>query len=204
MSRCFASSSKLSAKDYTKSKSNINMFCDLRTKFITNGYKTSGTTNACINDSGIISKFNSQTDQLNIKRGFEKFLSVNRLDLSKNYIGQRIKNHFCTKTNIPDISNIDISNNYSYRSPVLTLATSGNTAQTQIIDSSGGFINKYAEVKTNLGEVPTGTDLFPNNKKIIYELCGTDMPIRASGRMQVVIASELPPPVLTGIEIIIV
>ena len=204
MSRCFASSSKLSAKDYTKNKSNFNMFCDLRTKFITNGYKTSGTTNACINDSGIISKFNSQTDQLNIKRGFEQFLSVNRLDLSKNYIGQKIKNHFCIKTNIPDTNNVDISNNYSYRSPVLTLASSGNTTQTFVIDASGGFINKYAEIKTNLGEVPSGTDLFPNNKKLIYELCGTDMPIRASGRMQVVVASELPPPILTGIEIIIV
>ena len=101
-------------------------------------------------------------------------------------------------------SNVDISNNYSYRSPVLTIATSGNTAQTQIIDSSGGFINKYAEIKTNLGEMPSGTNLFPNNKKLIYELCGTDMPIRASGRMQVVVASELPPPILTGIEIIIV
>ena len=208
MSRCFASSSKLSAKDYTKKKSNINMFCDLRTKFITNGYKTSGTPNACINDSGIISKFNSQTDQLNIKKGFEQFLSTNTLDLSKNYIGQKIKKHFCSKTNIPDISNVDISNNYTYRSPILTLATSGNTAQTFIIDASGSgsvsYINKYAEIKTNLGEVPTGTDLFPNNKKVIYELCGTDMPIRASGRMQVVVASELPPPILTGIEIIIV
>ena len=87
---------------------------------------------------------------------------------------------------------------------MLTLSSSGNTTQTFVIDASGGFINKYAEIKTNLGEVPSGTDLFPNNKKIIYELCGTDMPIRASGRMQVVVASELPAPIATGIEIIIV
>ena len=40
--------------------------------------------------------------------------------------------------------------------------------------------------------------------KIIYQNCGEDLPIRASGRMQIVRASELPPPLLSSFEIIIV
>ena len=58
-----------------------------------------------------------------------------------------------------------------------------------------------AEIK---GVSAPTTTLFPNGKKIIYQNCGTDLPIRASGRMQIVIASELPPPIISALEIIIV
>ena len=54
MSRCFASSSKLSAKEYTNKKANFNMFCDLRGKFVANGFNATGTNNACLNENGII------------------------------------------------------------------------------------------------------------------------------------------------------
>ena len=64
MSRCFGTSSNLSAKDYTYKKRNFNIFCDLRNKFIANNYKATGTTVACINRSGIIAQFNNQSSQL--------------------------------------------------------------------------------------------------------------------------------------------
>ena len=204
MSRCFASSSKLSAKDYTNKKRNTRLFYDLRDKFIVNGYKTTGTNNACVNNSGIILKFNSQTDQLNIKKGFEQFLSTNRKDLSQNYVGQQMKNNFCGHCKIPDINNIDVSNNYTSQGPLLTSATPGNTGQTLIVDSSGAYINKYAEIERDLGIIPTGTNVFPTGKKIIYENCGTDRPVRASGRMQVVVPTELPSSISGNMEFILV
>ena len=202
MSRCFGSSSKLSAKEYTYKRRNINIFCDLRNKFISNNFKAIGTENACVNDSGIFVKFNSQNDQLHIKKGYEFFLSDTRKDLSRNYIGQQTKKHFCPPfDNVTN--NTDISNNYTYHSTILTLAESGDTAQNIIIDSSGTYVNRYAEIKN--GDAPTGNGvLFPNGKQIIYQNCGEDLPIRASGRMQIVRASELPPPVLSSFEIIIV
>ena len=201
MSRCFGSSSRLSAKDYTNKRRNINMFCDLRNKFIANGYKATGTNNACVNDSGILMKFSGQNDQLQIKKGYEFFLSDIRKDLSQNYIGQQTKDHFCDIfTNITD--NTDISNNYTYHGTILTVAPAGDTAQSLIVDSSGTYVNRYAEIDT--GIAPTGTNKFPNGKKIIYQNCGEDLPIRASGRMQIVRASELPPPLISSFEIIIV
>ena len=206
MSRCFASSSKLSAKEYTNKKANFNMFCDLRTKFIANGFKATGTNNACLNESGILSKFNSQTDQLNIKRGFEQFLSIYRPDASGNtYVGQQVKDFYCSPYGSNELGvggNVDISNNYYNRGPILTLASAGDTGQTFIIDSSGTYINRYAEIGP--GTAPLGTNDFPNGKKIIIQLCGEGLPIRASGRMQVVLPKELPPPIVSGFEIIFV
>ena len=201
MSRCFSSSSKLSAKEYTNKRANINRFCDIRNKFIANNYKAVGTENACTNGSGIIVKFNSQNDQLNIKKGYEFFLKDNRTDLSQNYFGQKIKNHFC-EFHYNNNDNTDVSNNYTYRSTILTLAPAGDTGQSLIVDSSGIYVNRYAEIKNETA--PTGTDLFVNKKKIIYDDCGTDLPIRASGRIQIILASELPPPLLSSFEIIIV
>ena len=65
-----------------------------------------------------------------------------------------------------------------------------------------GIRKKHAEIKNVTA--PTGTTPFSNGKKIIYENCGEDLPIRASGRMQIVRASELPPPLISSFEIIIV
>ena len=202
MSRCFSSSSKLSAKEYTNKRANINRFCDIRNKFIANNFKAVGTENACTNGSGIIVKFNSQNDQLNIKKGYEFFLKDNRTDLSQNYLGQKTKKHFC-HFHYDNLNNVDVSNNYTYRSTILTLAPAGDTGQSLIVDSSGAYVNRYAEVKSET--VLTETDgTIKNGKKIEYDDCGTDFPIRASGRIQIVLASELPPPLLSSFEIIIV
>jgi len=199
MSHCFGSSSNLSAKDYINKKRNFANFCDLRSKFIANNYKATGTTIACLNSSGIISQFNNQSSQINIKKGFEEWSITNRPeDISKNYIGQQIKNNFCSPYDICN-NNVDISNNYYYHSPLLTTSDTNDTGQTIVIDSSGTWINRYAEIKPGTN-VPIGTTAFPSGKKIIYENC----PIRDSGRIQVVIASELPPPLASTFEIIFV
>ncbi len=198
MSRCFGTSSNLSAKDYTYKKRNFNMFCDLRNKFIANNYQATGTTVACLNSSGIIAQFNNQSSQINIKKGFEEWSITNRPeDISKNYIGQQIKNNFCSPYDICN-NNVDISNNYYYHSPLLTTSDTNDTGQTIVIDSSGTWINRYAEIKPDTA--PTSTNAFPSGKKIIYENC----PIRDSGRIQVIIASELPPPLLSSFELIFV
>jgi len=177
------------------------MFCDLRDKFIANGFQATGTNNACVNSSGILMRFSGQNSQLQIKKGYEYFLSDTRKDLSQNHIGQQIKNHFCSPYEIIT-DNTDISNNYTYRSTILTIAPAGDTGQSLIVDSSGTYVNRYAEIKN--ATAPTGTTPFNNGKKIIYENCGEDLPIRASGRIQIVRASELPPPLISSFEIIIV
>tara|TARA_B110000971_G_scaffold212644_1_gene242370 strand:- start:693 stop:1301 length:609 start_codon:yes stop_codon:yes gene_type:complete len=202
MSRCFASSSKLSAKEYIYKKRNNNIFCDLRKKYIANGYRNTGTPNACINNNGVIVKFNSHEDKTNVKKGFGQFLSISRQDLSKNYVGHQIRSdmNFCSQNTSG--SNIDCSNNYSYHSPLLTLAYAGNTSQTIIVDSSGQYINMYAEIKKTTGI--TGTTKFPTGKKQIYELCGTDRPLRTGTRTQIIIGHELPTPIIEGFEIVFV
>ena len=92
-----------------------------------------------------------------------------------------------------------ISNNYYYNPPFLTLAAGGMTGQTIEIESVGTWNNRYAEINDD-GDIPSGTDAFPSGKQIIYENC----PIRDSGRIQVVIASELPAPFASSFEIIFV
>jgi len=201
MSRCFGSSSKLSAKEYIYKKRNFNMFCDLRKNFVSSGFRRTGTQNACVNDSGFIVKFNSHNDQLHIKNGFEQFLSINRPDLSKNYVGQQTKEHFCSPYGPNGIPNEDISNNYTYHGIQLTLATSGDTGQSFVIDSDGTYVNRYAEIKPIIA--PTGQNPFPTGKKIIYENCGTNMPMRARDTIQIVIGSELPPPLINSVQIVI-
>ena len=199
MSRCFGTSSNLSAKDYTYKKRNFNIFCDLRNKFIANNYQATGTTVACLNSSGIIASFKNQSSQIKLKKGFEEFSILYRPeDISKNYIGQQIKNNFCSP--YVDISqNSDVSNNYSVHPPFNTLAAGGMTGQTIEVESVGTWINRYAEINPSTN-IPTSTDAFPSGKKIIYENC----PIRDSGRIQVVIASELPAPLASSFEIIFV
>jgi hypothetical protein len=204
MSRCFGSSSKLSAKEYINKKRNYNMFCDLRKKFIANGYRATGTENACVNNNGIIVKFNSHQDHKNIKNGYGQFLSTSRLDLSSNVIGHQIKDHFCSPygTNTLDENgNTDISNNYTTATPFLTLACGGDTAQTKIVDSSGTYVNRYAEVNT---DTISGSELFPSGKKIITQFCGPDLPVGNGIVTQIVLASELPPPTISSLSIVFV
>uniref|UniRef100_A0A6C0J9T8 Uncharacterized protein n=1 Tax=viral metagenome TaxID=1070528 RepID=A0A6C0J9T8_9ZZZZ len=170
MSRCFGSSSKLSAKEYTCKKRNNNMFCELRGKYIANGNKPVGTTDACVNQKGEISHFINNTVQLQIKKGHEDFFSINDVDSSTNHIGQQFKNHFCSPYN-DIITNTDISNNYT--GDILTFTDTPHTFFTENIFSYTPIlnqINQYAEISTtNLNS----TDLFPSGKQIIYENCPT-------------------------------
>jgi len=203
MSRCFGSSSKLSAKEYINKKRNFNIFCDLRKKFIANGYRATGTENACVNNNGLIVKFNSHQDYKNIKNGYGQFLSTSKPDLSRNYVGQQIKDHFCSPygTNtLDEKGNGDISNNYTTNTPFLTLACGGDTAQTMIVDSSGTYVNRYAEVASD--NIPD-SGLFPSGKKIITQLCGPDLPVGNNVRTQIVLESELPPPIISSFSLVL-
>ena len=168
MSRCFGSSSKLSAKEYTCKKRNINMFCDLREKYIANGKNPIGTTDACVNKKGEINHFINNTAQLQIKKGYKDFFYTNGTDLSTNHIGQQIKNHFCSPYN-DIITNTDISNNYTgerliYGETPHLFYTTNSFSYT----SAENHINRYAEIRTtNTGS----TGLFPSGKQIIYDNC---------------------------------
>jgi hypothetical protein len=152
MSRCFGSSSNLSAKEYTYKKRDVNMFCDL---------KQGSNTEACI-DSGIVSHFNNNTVMLQIKKGYGHYLKKNT-DLSScdlDYPGQQIKS-------LINYDNSDISNNYTG----MLLTVPDTAAQTGVLDSSGQYINKYAEIKK--------TDT-TGNKKTITQRYGIDLPIKGS------------------------
>ena len=199
MSRCFGSSTNLSAKEYTNKKANYNLFCDLRKKFIANGYNSAGSTVACLNGSGIVYQFRNQSSQLKLKRGMEQFSQKFRPeDISLNYIGQQIKNQFCSPYDICN-NNVDISNNYSTNVPFNTLASAGNTTQSIEIDAYGGWVNRYAERQIGSLDL-SGNGTFISKKQVLYTLC----PIRDSGRIQVVLASELTPPLLSSFEFVFV
>ena len=202
MGHCFGSSSNLSAKDYINKKRNYTNFCDLRKKFIANSYHATGSSVACLNNSGIVYQYRNQSLQLQIRKGMEQFSQLFRpQDISKNYIGQQIKNHFCSPYDICN-NNIDISNNYTTHAPINTLASAGNTAQSIQIDAEGSLINRYAERRIVPNDLSGNTTdaPFASGKKILYTLC----PIRDSGRVQVVLAGELIPPVPTSFEFIFV
>ena len=202
MSHCFGSSSNLSAKDYINKKRNFTNFCDLRKKFIARGYNATGSSIACLNSSGIVYQYKNQSVQLEIRKGMEQFSQKYRpQDISQNYIGQQTKNHFCSPYDICN-NNVDISNNYSTHAPFNTLASAGNTGQSIEIDADGGWINRYAERRTGTNDLSGNTTdaPFASGKQILYTLC----PIRDSGRVQVVLAGELIPPVPTSFEFVFV
>jgi len=199
MSHCFGSSSNLSAKEYTNKKRNYTNFCDLRKKYVANGYNAIGSSIACLNNSGIVYQYKNQSLQLQMRKGMEQFSeSFRPEDIFIDYSGQIIKSNFCSPYDICN-NNVDISNNYSVHVPFNTLATAGNTGQSIEIDANGVWINRYAERKIILG----GTDAngkFINGKKSLRTKC----PIRDSGRVQVVMASELIPPIPSSFEFVFV
>ena len=203
MSHCFGSATTiLSAKEYIYKKRNFTNFCDLRKKFISNNYNAIGSSIACLNGSGIIYKFDKQSTQIELKKGFEQFAQKFRPeDISKNYIGQQVKNHFCSPYDICN-NNIDISNNYDSSEGFNTLASAGDTTQTIQIDSTGGWVNRYAERRMVTPDLSgNGADApFVSGKQVLYTQC----PVRDSGRIQVVIASELPTPIISSLEFIFV
>ena len=198
MSRCFGTSSaNLSAKEYINKKRNTEVFCDLRNKY-RNRWLPVGTQIACVNKSGIITKYNSHTTMLN----FDDAINTWRVDLSQNYTGQLYKTNNTSNpcpTYYSSSNNTDISNNYNTNGILLTVASSGNTAQEFVVDSSGQYINRYAEIDSTTAYSLDG-DKFKSEKQILYTHC----PIRTSTRHQVILASEVPAPLVGSITIIFV
>ena len=59
MSHCFGNNSNLSAKEYLINKGNNVKFCELRSKFISNSLNATGTNIVCVNNNGVMVKYNS-------------------------------------------------------------------------------------------------------------------------------------------------
>ena len=195
MSRCFGTSSaNLSAKEYIRKKRNTEVFCDLRNKYRST-WAAVGTTTACVNRSGIVTKYQSHGTMLN----FDDAINTWRSDLSQNYNGQVYKNPFCAPY-LPESGNADISNNYNTNAILLTTAASGSTAQEFIVDSSGQYINRYAEINSSTSYNLDTSGNFQSGKQILYTHC----PIRTSLRHQLIVASEVPAPYVSSITLIFV
>jgi hypothetical protein len=64
-----------------------------------------------------------------------------------------------------------------------------------VVDSSGNFVNRYAEINN----IPVDGQPYPSGKQTIHVNC----PIRSNGRMQVVLASELTAPEFLSFEIVL-
>ena len=82
---------------------------------------------------------------------------------------------------------------------MLTLAGTGNTAQDFIVDSSGVYINRYAEIATDSFSLDASGN-FASGKQILYTKCAR----KTSTRTQVIYASEIPAPLVSSIIIIFV
>ena len=194
MSRCFGgTSSKLSAKDYIYKKRNKEIFCDLRGKYL-KVFKATGNNVACLDSGGVIVKYVNNSALLNLTSAFEDF----RTDLSNAYVGQQSHDAFC-EPYYPPTSNVDVTNNYDTNAYMLTLAGTGNTAQDFIVDSSGTYINRYAELDSSTPSLDASGN-FISGKKILYTKCAR----KTSTRTQVIYASEVPPPLVSSIIIIFV
>jgi len=192
MSRCFGTPLNLSAKDYTYKKRNQEVFCDIRNKYKAS-WKAVGTNEACVNNNGIVVRYNSNSTMLNFDRAIENW----NTDLRTNYTGQIYKETFCAPYTAP-ASNLDISNNYSTNGPILTVAASGSTAQTYVVDSSGQYINRYVEIKKQDSLNLDGSGNFVSGKQILYTKC----PLRTGLLHQVILQSEVPAPLVSTINIV--
>ena len=182
MSRCFGTSSNLSAKEYTNKKRDISLFCNIRNTYLANDKKSTVTNSVCLQENnGKINRFLNQSTQLNIKKGYEYFSQKHRTDLSTNRIGQIIKNNFCSPFD-DTVVNTDVSNNFTFGSPYNTRSSGVSLGQTLVVDCSGIYINRYAEIKDNTPSYLSGGDLggndsgtteknFIKQNKIIYDYC---------------------------------
>lgn len=141
MSRCFKNNSNLSAKEYTMKKGGNTTFCEARIKFLRSSFQPIGTNIVCVNEKGFMVKYNNYENLLKLKKELGNF----RTDLSyfAGY-GQQFKEKNCDIIP-PKLSN-DISNNYGTNVPLLTYANDNMTAQDNIVDSSGNYINRFAEI----------------------------------------------------------
>ena len=195
MSRCFGgTSSKLSAKDYINKKRNTEIFCDLRNKYL-KVFKATGNNVACLDKNGVMVKYVNNSALLDLTSAFEDF----RTDLSKAYVGQQSYNPFCVPY-FPPTNNADVSNNYNTNAYMLTLDGTGNTAQDFVVDSSGTYINRYAEIDSDSSFSLDASNNFVSGKQLLYTKCAR----KTSTRTQVIYASEIPAPLVSSIIIIFV
>ena len=202
MSHCFGGLTNLSAKDYINKKRNLNMFCDLRKRFIGKGYKVIGTNDACLTKDGIIKHFRNSSIKLNIIKGYEDFSVNKRSDASKNYIGETFKKNTCLLYDTFN-TNVDVSNNYGYRVAQTTMSFfDDEQIQSREILSIGGYKNTYAEIKKtqNVSSLLNGEGKFKNNKKILYTNC----PLRDSKMIQVVMPENLPTPTIISYKLVFI
>ena len=225
MASCFKNPNKknLSAKDYTIKKRRNTIFCDLRQNFVKNAknevFKNQGNNVVCLNEAGIMSKYNNHETCLDMLAAFEDF----RKDLIKSIQGQLFKDHFCAPYDISQ-NNSDVSNNYFAENIQLafgdgTGTLSGGATGTfgHLTNYFGGlnndiisthtdskYRNTYAEIMTlNTNDTDINNNKngrFKNNKFMLLKppICGNDT------RPQVLLASDLSPPKALNVEILIV
>ena len=224
MASCFKNPNKknLSAKDYTIKKRRNTVFCNLRQNFVNdvqNGvFRNQGNNVACLNNQGIMSKYNNHQTGLDMLAAFEDF----RKDLIQNIQGQLFKEHFCAPYYL-NTDNSDISNNYFGKNIQLafgdgTSTLSGGATGTygHLTNYFGGlnndiisthteskYRNTYAEIRT-LEDNDTDNNnnesgRFKNNKFMLQKppICDNET------RPQVLIASDLTPPQALSVEILI-
>ena len=202
MSRCFKTNSNLSAKEYTMKKSGNTSFCEARYKFLRNSYQPIGTNIVCVNEKGFMIKYNNYENLIKLKKELGNF----RTDLSyfAGY-GQQFKNKNCDIIP-PKLSN-DISNNYGINVPILTYATDNMTAQDNIVDSSGNYINRFAEIKskTPISELNLDTSgNFINKKEQLWVDCSIRENSSTSSGPSIILPSEIEDINVHSIEIVFI
>lgn len=202
MSHCFGNNRNLSAKEYIIDKGNNVKFCELRSKFISNSLNPTGTNIVCVNNNGVMVKYNSHNNLLNLKKALGNF----RTDLYyfAGY-GHQYKSDTCN--NIPGPDNTDISNNYTSNVSFLTYPDDNNTAQDNIIDSLGNYNNKYAEIDTKQPEIFIDLDAnsnFKNKKLKIYKRCTLRENRKESEFATIITPDDISEIVVTSIQIIFI
>lgn len=211
MASCFKNPNKknLSAKDYTIKKRRKTIFCDLRDRTlenINNGTSVNTSNNiACVDDNGIIFKYNNHKSQLDMISAFEEF----RTDLLKSIRGQVFTNDFCSPyENV--LNNKDISNNYYAEN--IQLAYGDGTGYGHLtnyfgslnitidsINSSINYNNTYCEIKHGTPDTDSNTLTgFKNNKFVLLKPDICNKP-----RVQLLKQQDVPAPEALNIEIII-
>ena len=223
MASCFKNPNKknLSAKDYTIKKRRNTVFCNLRRNFVDdvqNGvFRNQGNNVACLNEAGIMSKYNNHQTGLDMLAAFEDF----RKDLIQNIQGQIFNDNFCAPYFI-NKDNTDISNNYfeeniqlAFGEGTSTLSGGASGTYGHLTNYFGGlnndiisthtdskYRNTYAEIMHRSNDIDNSNNKsgrFKNNKFMLQKppICDNET------RPQVLIASDLTSPEALSVEILI-
>jgi len=212
MSSCFKNPEKknLSAKDYIIKKRRKIIFCDLRENFLKYSnqdiFKKQGNNVVCIDNNGIMNKYNNHETGLDMLAAFEDF----RKDLRKNVRGQLFKEHFCAPYDISN-NNVDCSNNYFANN--IQLAYGEGPGYGHLTDYFGAlnasikskstedYRNSYAEIKgvdSDLGGEKLNGG-FKNNKFFLLKptICDNNT------RPQLLLSSDITAPQANNVDILI-